>query len=167
MKHSIASLGSFVTADRMIKDYVDGLYRPAAIQGRKLSADGWARARDLASWKQKIRETWEDVRVIDVSGDVTAADVGAKRQVGTTIHLGRLSTDDVTVQLAHGRVGANHELIDPQLTEMTAEQREHETCSYRGSFATEEAGLYGFAVRVLPRHPDLTNGMDLGVVTWA
>jgi starch phosphorylase len=167
MKHSIASLGSFVTADRMVRDYVDALYTPAAIQGRRLSADGFAHARTLSSWKQKIRETWADVRVIDVEGDVTAADVGADRQVAATIHLGRLSTDDVAVQLAHGKVGANHELIDPQLTEMVADDSENETCTYRGGFTTDEAGLYGFAVRVVPRHRDLTNGMDLGVVTWA
>ena len=167
MKHSIASLGSYVTADRMVRDYVESLYVPAAIQGRALAGDGFARARGLSAWKQKIGETWEDIRVLDVEGDVTAADVGAERKVAATIRLGRLPTDDVAVQLAHGRVGANHELIDPRIVEMSAEQVQDDTCRYTGSFTTEEAGLYGFAVRVLPRHPDLTNGMDLGLVTWA
>jgi starch phosphorylase len=50
---------------------------------------------------------------------------------------------------------------------MTADECTDGTCTFHGSFATDEAGLYGFAVRVVPRHPDLTNGMDLGVVTWA
>jgi starch phosphorylase len=167
MKHSIASLGSFVTADRMVRDYVDALYAPAAIQGRELSADSFARARGLAEWKDRIRSQWSDVRIIDVEGDVTAADVGAARNVGATIHVGRLSTDDLSVQLAHGKVGANNELLSPQIEEMTADYCEENTCTYRGSFTTDEAGLYGFAVRVVPRHPDLTDGMDLGVVTWA
>lgn len=167
MKHSIASLGSFVTADRMVRDYVDALYGPAAIQGRELIGDGFAGARALAEWKARIQEHWGDIRVIDVDGDVTAADVGTKREVGATVRVGRLTTDDVSVQLAHGRVGANNELIAPQIVEMTVDHCEEETCTFRGSFATDEAGLYGFAVRVVPRHPDLTNGMDLGVVTWA
>jgi starch phosphorylase len=167
MKHSIASLGSFVTADRMVRDYVDALYAPAAIQGRDLTADDFARAKALAEWKERVIEFWDDIRVIEVEGDVTAADVGAERNVGATIHVGRLSTDDLSVQLAHGRVGANNELISPQIEEMSPDYCEENTCTYRGSFATDEAGLYGFAVRVVPRHPDVTNGMDLGVVTWA
>ena len=167
MKHSISSLGSFVTADRMVRDYVDALYAPAAIQGRDLAADSFARARALAEWKERMQGQWSDVRVVDVEGDVTAADVGASRQVGATVHVGRLSTDDLSVQLAHGKVGANNELLSPLIEEMTADFCEENTCTYRGSFTTDEAGLYGFAVRVVPRHPDLTNGMDLGVVTWA
>jgi glycogen phosphorylase len=167
MKHSIASLGSFVTADRMVRDYVEELYAPAAIQGRAMTSNHFERARALSEWKERTMAAWEDVRVIDVEGDVTAADVGAQRLVGATIRLGRLSTDDVSVQLAHGRVGANHELLEPEVVEMTADFCEEGTCTYRGGFTTDEAGLYGFAVRVVPRHPDLTNGMDLGVVTWA
>ena len=167
MKHSIASLGSFVTADRMVRDYVDALYGPAAIQGRDLVGDGFARARGLAEWKARMKDHWDDVRVIDVEGDVTAADVGTERHVAATIRVGRLSTEDLAVQLAHGRVGANNELITPQIVEMRADHCEEGTCTYRGTFATDEAGLYGFAVRVIPRHPDVTDGMDLGVVTWA
>ncbi|HWC14726.1 MAG TPA: alpha-glucan family phosphorylase [Actinomycetota bacterium] len=168
MKHSISSLGSCVTADRMVRDYVEDLYAPAAIQGRELAADSFSRARGLAAWKAKVASAWEEVRVIDVEGDVTAADVGATREVAATIRVGTtLSTDDIAVQLAHGRVGANNELIDPELVEMTPDHCTEGTCTYRGSFATEEAGLYGYAVRVVPRHPDVTNGMDLGVVTWA
>ncbi|MCA1702958.1 MAG: hypothetical protein LC808_06685, partial [Actinobacteria bacterium] len=143
------------------------LYGPAAIQGRELSADGFVRARALAEWKDRIVSLWGDVRVIDIEGDVTAADVGTERDIGATVHVGRLSTDDLSVQLAHGRVGANHELLSPQIEEMTADYCQENTCTFRGSFTTDEAGLYGFAVRVIPRHPDITNGMDLGVVTWA
>ena len=167
MKHSIASLGSFVTADRMVRDYVQELYIPAGVQGRALTEGSYDRARALAAWKERVRSQWGEVRVIEIEGDVTAADVGAERQIAATVRLGSLTTDDVAVQLAHGRVGASNELIAPELVDMTADHCEHGTCTYRGSFPTNEAGLYGFTVRVIPRHPDVSNGMDLGVVTWA
>jgi len=167
MKASISSLGPFVTADRMVRDYVDALYAPAGEQGRRMHADGFARARGLADWKRRVRESWSDVQVIDVDGDLTAAEVGEERHVAATIRVGRLSTDDLSVQLAHGRVGANNELITPRFAVMQSDYCEEGTCTYRGSFTTEEAGLYGYAVRVTPRHEDVTNALDLGLLTWA
>lgn len=167
MKSSIASLGEFVTADRMVRDYVTDLYEPAAIQAHAMTADSYERARGLARWKHRIREAWEDVRVIDVEGDVRAADIGEGREVMATIRLGRLGTDDIAVQLAHGRVGANGELVEPSLVEMAADHCSEGTCSYRGSFVTDSPGLYGFSVRVVPSHEDLTNQMDLGLLAWA
>lgn len=167
MKSSISSLGEFVTADRMVRDYVTHLYEPAARQAAVMSAGSFERARSLAEWKARIRDAWEDVRVIDVEGDINAADVGEGREVTATIRLGRLATEDIAVQLAHGRVGANGELIEPSLVEMKADHCTEGTCSYRGSFVTDSPGLYGFSVRVVPSHEDVTNQMDLGLLAWA
>ena len=127
-----------------------------------------ARARSGAGGvESRVRGAWESVQVIDVEGDVTAADVGVERDVAATVRLGDLSTDDISVELAHGRVGANNELVDPEVTEMKAGECVDQTCVYHGRFNTEAAGLYGFTVRVIPSHPDLTNQMDLGLVTSA
>ena len=167
IKASVATLGSQITADRMVRDYVDEMYVPAARAARSMSEKGFERAKALSEWKARVKSAWDHVHVVDVEGDVTAADVGVDREVAATVRLGELSTDDIAVQLAHGRVGANNELVDPEITHMTADHRVEETCVYRGRFTTDAAGLYGFTVRVLPSHPDLTNEMDLGLVTWA
>jgi starch phosphorylase len=167
VKASVSTLGGRITADRMVRDYVDELYAPAAQAARAMSAGGFERAKALAAWKERVGAAWGHVHVIDVEGDVTAADVGVSREVAATVRLGELSTDDLAVQLVHGSVGANNELVDPEVIEMAADHCVEQTCVYRGSLTTEAAGLHGFTVRVIPSHPDLTNDMDLGLVTWA
>jgi starch phosphorylase len=167
MKSSVASLGSFVNADRMLRDYVEQLYEPAAVQARSMAESGWQRARDVQLWKQRVRATWGDVRVADVEGDVTAAEVGIEREVTAIVRLGRLSPGDVSVELAHGAVGANGELIEPRLVEMVCGECHDGICTYRGTFTTAAAGLYGYAVRVVPSHPDLTHRMEMGLAAWA
>jgi len=167
MKASIASLGAFATADRMLRDYTNALYEPAAEQGRRLAANGFERARALAEWKGRVAGTWSDVHVLDVEGDVIASDVGEERTVVATVKLGRLATDDVDVQLAHGPVGANAEIGDPSLTQMTSDGAQDGIATYTATFTADVAGLHGFTVRVLPSNPDLTNLVDLGLVTWA
>ena len=47
--------------ERMLFDYTRGLYRPAAKQYRKLAADGYAGARQLADWKQRVHWAWPKV----------------------------------------------------------------------------------------------------------
>jgi glycogen phosphorylase len=167
IKASIAGLGNFVSADRMVRDYTELFYESAARQGEDLAADGHARARSLATWKSKVRSEWDGVAVVDVEGDTLAADIGQSRTVRATIRIGSLGTDDLCVQLAHGPVGANGELVDPDVVDMRALECHDGTCRYEGSFVAGTAGLYGFAVRVLPAHTDLTNAMDLGLIAWA
>lgn len=167
VKHAISSLGGFVTAERMVRDYVTALYEPAASQGLDLTADRYARARGLSVWKARVKDSWSDVSVLDVEGEVTALRVGAHRSVAATVRTGRLSPEDVCVQLAHGLVGASGALTDPVLLDMELDRCEDGICAYRGSFTADAAGLYGFAVRVLPAHRDLTSKTDMGLITWA
>ena len=167
MKGSIGRLGPFISADRMVREYVDKLYHPAAVKGAALAADGHLRARRLAEWKAHARDAWGGVSIGDVEGDVTAANVGEERSVAATVVLGGLTSDDVVVQVAHGRVGGNGELIDPEIAELKVEQSGEGWCRYAGSFVAQSPGLYGFAVRVLPAHEDLTSTTDMGLLAWA
>ncbi len=167
MKGSIGRLGGYVGADRMVRDYVERLYIPAASKGAALGAGDYERARALARWKARVRAGWPGVSVRDVAGDITAADVGEERSVTATVSLGELGTGDVVVQAAHGRVGANGELMSPSVTDLTPGDGHGDGFRYVGSFTAQSPGLYGFAVRVLPAHEDLTGAMDLGLVAWA
>ncbi|HWL64339.1 MAG TPA: alpha-glucan family phosphorylase, partial [Actinomycetota bacterium] len=168
MKSSIESLGPFVTADRMLRDYVENLYEPASRQSKVMNMEDHKRARDLAAWKARVRENWDGVEFLEVHGEETTADVGEPRMVDALLRVGHLTTDDITVQLCHGRVGANGEILEPTIIEMKAGECDDQgLCSYQGSFATEAPGLYGLAVRAVPAHRDLSSPMDMGLLVWA
>src|SRR5688572_19480213 len=46
---------------RVLQDYADGLYHPASRQYRQLSDHEFAGARQLAEWKQRVRQSWPKV----------------------------------------------------------------------------------------------------------
>jgi starch phosphorylase len=167
MKASLSGLGPFVTADRMLRDYISRLYEPAAGQGREMSTDAFTRTRELSMWKSRVREAWDDIHVVGVEGDSGPADLGQERTVVADVQLGRLSPSDVSVQLAHGSVGPGGELVGTQLVEMHPHEQNGEACRYEGGFVAASAGLYGFTVRVLPAHRDLIDAHDLGLVQWS
>ena len=166
IKSSMAGLAGFVSADRMLRQYTTELYEPASRHGRDMAPGDLSRARALAEWKKGVAAAWGDVAITSVDGDTSAAEIGDERSVTAVVSLGSLSAQDVSVQLVHGRVGPNGELVDPSIQPMEPDDAEG-VSTYRGTVPVEGAGRYGFTVRAIPTHPDLTSPMETGLVTWA
>ena len=53
MQHNWKTLGPFVTASRMVRDYTTDLYEPAAASARLALGNGAAVARELSAWKSR------------------------------------------------------------------------------------------------------------------
>jgi starch phosphorylase len=170
VRRSLRTLGPEVSASRMVRDYVANLYEPAAAGADVMHAAGNERAKALAAWKQRVIAGWSAVSVAEVTSDSLAIDLGNDRAVTAEVVLGKLGPDDVDVQLVHGAVGPADELTDPSIQTMTlrddGSQRSGTHC-YKGSFTCDRAGRYGFTVRVVPAHPDLSTFAELGRVAWA
>jgi glycogen phosphorylase len=168
VRKSLTSLGPRVTASRMVADYVERLYEPTAARTDTLAADGLARARALAAWKQRVAEAWHGVHVDRVDGDMAAVELGASRDVEAVVSLGSLSADDVDVQLVHGPVGQGDELTERTCVSMRpGGPADDDHARYVGSLECSRAGRYGLTVRIVPRHADLVDNSELGLAAWA
>jgi starch phosphorylase len=166
VRHTLKSLGPKVLASRMVKDYVQQLYVPAASSSRTISTDPeWAAS--LAGWKRQVRAAWPGVRVehVESSGVADAPEVGAMISVRAFVALGELSPDDVEVQLAHGTIAHEDDIVDVVTTPMTvAESYDGGRHRYEGTVTLERTGPFGYTVRVLPSHELLASPAELGVV---
>ncbi|GHI22762.1 alpha-1,4 glucan phosphorylase [Streptomyces hydrogenans] len=113
VRRTLADLGPKVLADRMVREYVERLYVPAAAARRALTPD---RARELAAWKARVRAAWPGVAVdhVEIGDDLAeaGAELGATPVVRVRVALGGLSPDDVEVQAVTGRVDADDTLAD-------------------------------------------------------
>ena len=168
VKASLASLGPEVTASRMVKDYVNELYEPTAVRADALGDGKHRRAQELAMWKYRVLAAWPGVRVVGVDADSTAADLGGTREVDAVVSLGSLGESDVEVQLVHGIVAQNDELVDVETVTMTnGGVGADGNLRFTGSFTAEKPGRHGLTVRVVPSHPDLASKTELGVIAWA
>lgn len=63
VRHTLTTLGPSVSATRMVADYVEQLYLPAARAGRAASAADHAQARSTAAWVARVRQGWAGVRI--------------------------------------------------------------------------------------------------------
>ncbi|WP_328292206.1 alpha-glucan family phosphorylase [Kineococcus sp. NBC_00420] len=170
VRHTLASLGPKVLASRMVTDYVEQLYVPAARAGRAALAGSGAAAKDLAAWKGTVRRAWPSVRVdhVESSGVGDSAEIGDVVHVRGFVSLGELSTDDVEVQVVHGRVNDSDELrpsgtVSLHHGESFGDGRHR----FEGEFTLRQTGPFGYTVRVLPRHAGLATPAELGLVANA
>ncbi|MGH3209601.1 MAG: alpha-glucan family phosphorylase, partial [Trebonia sp.] len=153
LKHGLRSLGPLVQADRMVGDYVTQLYAPAAQASRALAADANGTARGLAAWKARVREGWSGVRIEHVEADGAEPSLGAVLDVRVTTSLGRLSAEDVCVEVVYGRLGDDDELVDPSYATLTPDDSAQPPHTrFSGAVELGQPGPFGYTVRVLPSH---------------
>ena len=164
MKDNWSSLGPFVTAARMVREYTSELYEPAAASATTMLDDNSARGRALAHWKQHVNRSWPDVKIVDLDIDTSAAHEGDERVVRARVELGALNDGEVTVQALHGPIDSAGAFIAAPAT-VTLVPTGNST--FEGTYSVGEAGPYGVTVRVVPHHRDLINPMEMGLVAWA
>ena len=170
VSHTLQTLGPKVLASRMVTDYVEQLYTPAARAGWGLNGAGYPGARDLAAWKARLRVAWPAVRVdhVESSGVSDAPQVGDVLSVRAFVSLDALATDDVRVQVVHGRVSDTDELADTESVDLVhAETYEGGRHRFEGDLRLSRTGAFGYTVRVLPAHAGLATSAELGLVANA
>jgi starch phosphorylase len=170
VRHTLATLGPKVQATRMVRDYVEQLYLPAAKAGRALEGAGYPGAKELAAWKAELRRAWPQVRVdhVESVGVGEVAQVGEVLQVRAYVSLGELRPEDVSVQVVHGRVSEADELSRVQYSELSwAEAYEAGRHAFAGEVRLAASGPFGYTVRVVPKHPHLVSFAEIGLVTSA
>jgi starch phosphorylase len=153
---------------RMVEEYTERLYVPAARHARRLAQDHFAGAKALARWKRDLAAHWAGVRVEQVeANDASELPVGAMVSVRARVHLGPVRPDDVAVELYHGRVDPHGQLIEGHSESMVCRDHlQNGSYAFEGQIPCHRSGQQGYAVRVVPRHPDLLHRYDTGLILW-
>ncbi|MFQ5429108.1 MAG: alpha-glucan family phosphorylase [Phycisphaerae bacterium] len=168
MKASMRTISPVFSTARMLKEYASLLYVPAVERWRHLSAEGFKPAKALSGWKRALMDHWGDVHIEEVqANDATELPVGAEVAVRARVHLGPVNPEDVAVELYHGRVDAGGQLAEGHTDAMHCRDHlDNGTYWFEGRIPCRRSGQHGFAVRVIPRHPDLTHRFETGLILW-
>lgn len=169
MRESIRSVTPAFNTWRMVREYMERFYAPAAQRGTRLSSNGYAEAKDLAQWKKEIRGAWHQVQVQALdSGHAQNFEVlvGEKVPLRAKVFLGPIKPEHVLVEVYYGET-QNGDIRNPFTVHMTLEKQEGDGVYwFSGQMDAAESGAYGFNVRLMPTHPNLTQKHELRLVTW-
>ena len=165
VRHTLTTLRPKVQATRMVREYVQDWYAPAARAAAGAAAADYAAARDIAQYRARLNKAWNHVRItgVDASGLPDTPVVGSPMTVRAGVELAGLEPSDVTVEAVVGRVDDADELAEP-----VTEAMEHRgDGTWEVAVPLPHAGLTGYTVRVLPHHPHLASSVELGRIVLA
>ncbi|MET0702259.1 MAG: glycosyltransferase family 1 protein [Mycobacterium sp.] len=172
VRHTLQTLGPKVLASRMVRDYTEKYYIPAAESLRATIAGDttFGAAHELAAYRERVEAAWPKIEIPDVdsSGLPDTPLLGSELTLTASVQLAGLAPDDVVVEAVLGHVDSGDALVDPITVAMA-----HTGSGDAGVeiFTTTTplpvAGSVGYTVRVLPHHRLLSGDNELGLVTVA
>jgi starch phosphorylase len=170
VRHVLATLSPQVQASRMVQEYVERLYAPAAASASEVVDGDFAGARTLAQYRSRVGAAWPAVRVgqVGISGLPDTPTLGSEMTIRAAVALGGLQACDVQVQAVVGRVDDGDELRDPLVVTMNPlGDADGDGTRFEATVRLPHAGLVGYTVRVLPNHPLMATPAEFGLLHLA
>ncbi len=168
MKATMRTIGKDFSTYRMLEEYSNSFYIPALENHRKMTAAGFVSADRLASYLDKARRAWPGVQIRDLVADAKPVmERGDFVNVRALVDLAGLSPDEVRVECYHGPLSSTGEIESAILDEMSPAGQKNNLLEYAIDVKCVRTGQVGYAVRVLPKHPDLVQSFVPGLVRWA
>jgi len=168
MRTGLRRLVPIYNSHRMVQEYLNRYYLPCSRRFNTLCRDSFERAKDLASWRQKIMTGWADISVEEVTADDgIEIPVGEQLEVKARVHLGSLAPEDVTVEAYYGRLDSEGEFAERETTPLKMVETLDGVYVFQGTVPCSKSGRFGYTVRVMPSLERLENRFAMGLVTWA
>lgn len=168
MKRSIQTIAGNFSTMRMLKDYTNIFYLPAAENYGKLASDVGKNAINFKNWKEHIAKEWDKVSVVNYAmlndGDNF---IGKDIKISADVRIGSLSPDEVRVQVVYGGVDHKEELFNTNYSNLNFVRKDGDVYHYEGAYQCSGTGMQGFSIRILPNNEFMINPSDLYLCTWA
>jgi starch phosphorylase len=165
-KASMKSIIPRFNAERMLRDYITRLYRPAQQQCRKLEADDARIARSLAAWKLRIREAWPGVSMSLMLQPSAHLYQDERIPLHVRADLNGLQAGDVRLECLFGSTDALGEFVVAQRAELQAVGGEDQYTDFAIEVVPEVAGAQLYKLRMYPFHEALSHPFELGCMIW-
>lgn len=170
MKSSISVLSPQFNSNRMVHEYANRCYLPAAERMARFSQGDVPVARALAEWKVRVERAWPNVRILKSQVDSPSEPrVGEVVKVRAWVELGGLNPDDVAVEIYAGALDGSRLITGGQSAPMqwAREVSEGSVYVFTGDIECNRSGQYGITVRVRPSHQELSHPFELRLIRWA
>jgi len=171
MKDSMRNLAPVFNTNRMVSQYADTYYMKALERRKYILENDWEEAKKYSKWKNKIVKNWKSLKFVSVSEENEKSEmkVDSTYKLTSEVDLGKLSPDDVSIQIYYGKVDDRYQTdannyVVMEFVESNSEQNIHK---FAGEIKCKKTGNFGFTLRILPRHELLHNPFELNLIHWA
>ena len=169
VKNTMVRIAPEFTMRRMIDDYYEKYYNKLAERHKKLIQNEFEKAKEIAAWKARLTEEWDNIEVINYSFEKTDDNIyksGHDYKAEIALHVKNLPRENVGVEFIITRLGKNGEYKYVDSKEFKLVSCKAGKCLYRAVLVPERAGSFYYGIRLYPKHPDLPHRQDFYLLRW-
>jgi starch phosphorylase len=170
IKNSISQIAPNYTMKRMLDDYISRIYNKLATRSAHLKENNFAKAKEIAAWKEEVAEHWDSFEVESFTTD--------KEWASNQPLVGKVYTYQLVINRNElkGMLGA--EMVISQDNPETGslelkavhpfelKKEEGSRLFFELKVASAEAGIHKVGFRVYPANAELPHRMDFAYVRW-
>ena len=160
MRASMARLTPRFSTNRVIREYTESYYLPAAAAYRKRAAGKGALGRELVEWGRHLRDHWHEARF----GELRVETRANRYEFTIDVTLGGLNPGAVRVELFAEPVG-HGEPVREAMTRGRCRDERANTYAYSASVPASRAAD-DYTPRVVPFHPHAAVPLDASAILW-
>jgi len=161
IRRSMARLTAAFSSNRMMLDYVERAYRPAALRLRERTVQNAAIARSLAGWANRVQAHWQNVHVDEPH---VVPDEDAWR-FAVAVYLGELTPSDVRVELYADPLHGEDSKGTVPLERGEAITGTLNGFLYTGRVSGDRPSSH-YTARVMPEHQYAQLPLELPLIHW-
>ena len=166
IRTSMAKLTPRFSTNRMIREYVERLYVPAAATYKERARNRGSLARELRKWEMNLRRNWGSVHIAATGVEsINVSDQSERWTFRATAYLGEIDPANVRVQLYADPVDA----ASPPFCETMRQVRA--VTGALGGFEYEltiapQGEPRDYTPRIVPYHPAARVPVELALICW-
>ncbi|HEX2968280.1 MAG TPA: alpha-glucan family phosphorylase [Bacteroidales bacterium] len=169
VKNTMVKIAPEFTMKRQIDDYYGKYYGKLSVRNKYIVANDFEKAKELAAWKQTMRENWDNIDVIKYSFERAGDNVyrsGHDYRAEIALDIKNIPKENVGVEFLITRLNkaGEHEFVDSEEFRMVS--CKGGKCLYRARLVPEKAGSFYYGIRIYPKHKDLPHKQDFYLLRW-
>ena len=169
IKNSIAQIAPHYTMKRQLDDYFTKFYCKEAKRHAELVADNYAKAKEIAAWKEQVAEKWDSIAVVSTEKceAIANGNIESGKEYSITHVVDQKGLDNAigieVVTLCKDSEGKEHVY---SVTPMEVVKREGDLYTFNAKFSLSNAGDFKVCYRMYPENVDLPHRQDFCYVRW-
>jgi len=169
VKNTMVKIAPEFTMKRQIDDYYEKYYSKLYHRNKYLISNDFEKSKELAAWKQTMREEWDNIEVINYSFEKAGENVyrsGHDYTAEIALNVKNIPRENVGVEFIITHMGKHgeHEFVASEEFQLVS--CKSSKCLYRANLVPEKAGSFFYGIRIYPKHPDLPHKQDFALLRW-
>ena len=169
IKNSIAHIAPHYTMKRQLDDYYSKFYNKEAARFKVLAANNYAKAKEIAAWKETVASKWDQIEVVsaDKCDELINGTIESGKDYTIRIVIDEKGLDDaIGVELVTLHTDADGKDHIYSVEPLEVVKREGDLFTFEVVHSINNAGSFKVAYRMFPKNKDLPHRQDFCYVKW-